>query len=728
MSMSKNMELLAPAGDMNCALAAFDAGADAIYAGLKKFNARERSGNFTFEEYGSLIRYAHEKGKKVYTTFNTVLRESEIEEASEFLAELQYLHPDAVIVQDFGVLRMIREYFPTLTIHASTQMALHNSDDIAVASALGIKRVILERQTTLDELKIIASKSPLELEVFVHGALCCCLSGSCLLSSWFGGASGNRGKCKQPCRRLFRNDKNKEGFYLSTGDLAAFSLIPEFRKMGIASLKIEGRLRKPDYVTKVTEAYRYLLDTAEKDFPEALKEAEKLFARTASRHSSLGFYKKETAQKVIRAGEVGGIGQYCGKVTKVLPNALETTLAGRVHIGDYLRVQGNSGDTGEVFCVLSLKVNNKECLKALPGMKCVIGTKEKNIPVDGVIYRIGEAGSNMEKRIRKLPPFKPEISMNLSLNHEELSISFPLFPEKKWSEKLFLAEAQKHFFSSEELAAAFSSMGQLPFVPVVKKAEVAGKFFFPASLLKEIRRKFGIWCNEDHLEALWQIHCRKNKEKLLSDYALLTGSPAETAEKERIVTEKDQERFYPFFVPQYAVEEVEKKFRSLAEEKNIREFYIASPGGFLLKKKCPEKELKLILAPPVPLANSFAAAEFQAMGASEGIIHTELGKEDMELLARKSPLKLLLYGEGRPVLFATRASVEKTNFLQTEDKERFLVRKENILTVLYPEKPLLFPEENPIAHTVFFRDRRLLDERKKENKESSPFNFFRGLS
>ena len=129
MMKEKNMELLAPAGDMNCALAAFDAGADAVYAGLKKFNARERSGNFSFEEYGKLIRYAHERGKKVYTTFNTVLRESEIAEAADFLAELEYLHPDAVIVQDFGIVRMIREYFPRLTIHGSTQMALHNSDD-----------------------------------------------------------------------------------------------------------------------------------------------------------------------------------------------------------------------------------------------------------------------------------------------------------------------------------------------------------------------------------------------------------------------------------------------------------------------------------------------------------------------------------------------------------------------------------------------------------------------
>lgn len=726
MMKEKNMELLAPAGDMNCALAAFDAGADAVYAGLKKFNARERSGNFSFEEYGKLIRYAHERGKKVYTTFNTVLRESEIAEAADFLAELEYLHPDAVIVQDFGIVRMIREYFPRLTIHGSTQMALHNSDDIAIAASMGIKRVILERQTTLDELKLIAEKTPLELEVFVHGALCCCLSGSCLLSSWFGGASGNRGKCKQPCRRLFRNDKGKEGFFLSTGDLAAYSLIPEFRKMGIASLKIEGRLRKPDYVTNVTKAYRMLLDAPEKDFPEALKEAECLFARTASRVSSLGFYRKETAQKVIRAGEVGGIGQYCGKVARVLPNALETVLAGRVHIGDFLRVQGDGGDTGEVFCVLSLKVNGKECVKALPGTKCIIGTKEKNIPRNGVIYRIGEAGSRMEGRIGKLAPFKPETVLDLALTQETLTVSFPFVPGKVWQEKLSLAPAEKHAFTSEELARAFDRMGELPFIPKCGRSIVEGEFFFPASLLKEIRRKFKDWCMENVSEKLLKHSCLENKRRLLLDYEQMELVSC-GEEKERILAKEDRERFYPFFLPEKNIGEQERKIRELIEKKGVKEFYIASPGGFLLQKRFADKNLKLILSAPLPLANSFAAAEFMALGAAEGMIHTELGKEDMSLLAEKSPLKLLLYGEGHVVLFATRAKVENTEYLEASDKERFLVRKEGVLTVLYPENLMKIPQE-VVPNTVYLVDKRLPEGENEKNKEISPFNFFRSLS
>ena len=159
------MELLAPAGSLAVALAAFDAGADAVYCGTKKFNARERSENFSVEELSRLIAFAHRNGRKVYVTFNTIVREREIEAAARVLAELDALRPDALIVQDLGVLRMIREFFPALTIHASTQMALHNSEAVRAAADMGAKRVILERQISMEELEKIAADSPVELEV-----------------------------------------------------------------------------------------------------------------------------------------------------------------------------------------------------------------------------------------------------------------------------------------------------------------------------------------------------------------------------------------------------------------------------------------------------------------------------------------------------------------------------------------------------------------------------------
>jgi putative protease len=176
-------ELLAPAGSPAAALAALDAGADAIYAGLARFNARERGENFSPEEMGKIIEHFHRHGKKVYITFNTLLKEQELPDAFEQLAILDSLHPDALLVQDLGVIRMVRKYFPHLNLHGSTQMELHNSAGLAVAEQLGLSRVVLERQVTLDELKLIKEKTNLELELFIHGALCCSLSGICFFSS-----------------------------------------------------------------------------------------------------------------------------------------------------------------------------------------------------------------------------------------------------------------------------------------------------------------------------------------------------------------------------------------------------------------------------------------------------------------------------------------------------------------------------------------------------------------
>ncbi|MBO4633050.1 MAG: U32 family peptidase, partial [Lentisphaeria bacterium] len=194
MTESKRVELLAPAGNPSVALSAFDAGADAVYCGLRKFNARERSENFTHDDLSRMVAYAHKLRRKVYVTFNTLLKESELDEAAREMAFLAEIRPDAVIVQNLGAARIMREYFPDLTLHASTQLGIHNSSGLEMAKKFGFQRVILERQVTLDELRKMVpdGKPPLEMELFIHGALCCCVSGSCLFSSWLGGWSGNR--------------------------------------------------------------------------------------------------------------------------------------------------------------------------------------------------------------------------------------------------------------------------------------------------------------------------------------------------------------------------------------------------------------------------------------------------------------------------------------------------------------------------------------------------------
>ena len=183
-------------------------------------------------------------------------------------------------------------------------------------------------------------------------------------------------------------------------------------------------------------------------------------------------------EKVIRPGEVGGLGQYCGKVTRILPGALETVLEGRVHVGDFLRVQGEQGDTGEVFCVLSLKVGGKSCVKALAGTKCVIGTKKEVAP-GGLIYRIGETRNDMEGRIGKMAPFKPEEEICVSLSEKEIFVSFPRFPGKSWRESLSLAQAENTPSPPESWKRPSGNRGSFPSFPALQSRKSTERFFFP---------------------------------------------------------------------------------------------------------------------------------------------------------------------------------------------------------------------------------------------------------
>ncbi len=249
-------ELLAPAGDMECLYAAVAAGADAIYVGGKRFGARAFAKNFEINELALAVRYCHLHRVKLYVTLNTLIEDREMADAVEYAASLYRIGVDALIVADIGVMSAIRRCVPSLELHASTQMSLHNTPGVKAAAELGVSRAVLARELSLDEIRSAVDNSPLEIEVFLHGALCVCYSGQCLFSSMVGGRSGNRGECAQPCRLPFNGGK----YPLSLKDLSLSNHIPELIESGVASLKIEGRMKSPDYVYTVTSIYRRLLD------------------------------------------------------------------------------------------------------------------------------------------------------------------------------------------------------------------------------------------------------------------------------------------------------------------------------------------------------------------------------------------------------------------------------------------------------------------------------------
>ncbi|MEQ2456501.1 U32 family peptidase [Flavonifractor hominis] len=273
------LELLAPAGSMEAVAAAVQNGADAVYLGYGDFNARRNAKNFSREEFAAAVSYCHVRGARVYLTLNTLLTDRELPRAAEFAAEASALGADAVLIQDLGVLRMLRQVAPDLPVHASTQMTIHNLDGVKMVADLGLSRAVLSRELSRDQIEYITQRSPIEIEVFAHGALCMCYSGQCFLSSIIGGRSGNRGLCAQPCRLKYGWMDKADSYPLSLKDLSLAGHLRELRKMGVSCVKLEGRMKRPEYVAVVTGIYSRAIKEDREPTAEELEQLRAAFSR-----------------------------------------------------------------------------------------------------------------------------------------------------------------------------------------------------------------------------------------------------------------------------------------------------------------------------------------------------------------------------------------------------------------------------------------------------------------
>ena len=272
-------ELLAPAGSPEALTAAIRAGADAVYMGASGFNARIGAANFTPESLKYEIARAHEAGVRIYLTLNTLVYDREIGDLLK-TAEAAYLAgADALIVADLGVASILRRTFPDFPLHASTQMSGHNLEQAKLLAGLGFERMVIARETSRENLALVCRESPIEIEAFVHGALCVCHSGQCLFSSIVGGRSGNRGLCAQPCRLPYSDAKGGKGYPLSLKDLSLAPHLPELIEMGVSSLKVEGRMKPPEYVAGVISIWRRLLDESRGANAEEMRRLAEIFSR-----------------------------------------------------------------------------------------------------------------------------------------------------------------------------------------------------------------------------------------------------------------------------------------------------------------------------------------------------------------------------------------------------------------------------------------------------------------
>jgi len=313
-------ELLAPAGNPEALDAAIHEGADAVYLGLKSFNARLRSSNFAWSQFEATVEALRRQNKKVLVTVNTVMQESEMERMFRFLGYLDRIGPDGIIVQDFGVMRLARAHFPRLRVHASTQMNIASARAANAMSRDGVSRVVLARELGLEEVREIRGRTSVELETFVHGALCVSVSGLCLFSSFLGGKSANRGLCAQACRRLYSAEVGggtRQGYFFSPHDLQLIDRIPDLVEAGVNSFKIEGRMKSAEYVGTVVSAYRYVLDHWREDRKGAVETAKRILANDFARAKTRYWYESPKAENVLNPDQAGGTGIYLGKIDRV---------------------------------------------------------------------------------------------------------------------------------------------------------------------------------------------------------------------------------------------------------------------------------------------------------------------------------------------------------------------------------------------------------------------------
>ena len=344
-------ELLAPAGDLEAGYAALYYGADAVYLGLQKFSARATAVNFNEENLNEFVGYAHSLSprRKVFVAINTLVQNAEISDLIESLNICSRCHVDAIIIQDLGVAKIVRDFYPELEMHASTQMAVHNKNGALALQKFGFKRVVAARELSQKEIAELASIPDLEIEAFIHGALCYSYSGICLFSSMETGRSANRGKCLYPCRACFKGEDGDK-HYFSMKDMA---LEQDVLKMPAYSLKIEGRKKSALYVAAVTDFYRRLLDGKGEDYNRA-ENIKQIFSRPWCK-----FHFNGRDKNVIDRDFVGHRGLSIGQISKISKNSFTFVTNHDIarHDGIQTDVQGEEKPFG--FSLLKMKVNSK---------------------------------------------------------------------------------------------------------------------------------------------------------------------------------------------------------------------------------------------------------------------------------------------------------------------------------------------------------------------------------
>jgi putative protease len=495
------VELLAPAGNKDAFVGAINAGANAVYLAGKNFGARKYASNFTLEEIKDLISYAHKRYVQVFVTVNTLVYEEEIKDFLAYTDALVAYHVDALIVQDLGILEVLVKRYPDTEIHASTQTNVYSIEQLKYLKELGVKRVILARETSIEDMKKMKAQVDIDLEVFVHGALCMSYSGNCYFSMLSGGRSGNRGECAQPCRlpyQLYRNEdmRSETCYLLSTKDLMTLPKIKDIIESGVVSLKIEGRMRRSEYVVHAVQTYRQAIDAfykkEEYDAKAAIDELSYMFNRQFTK----GYILKEDAKNIAYNIRPNHQGLEVGQVITYAKGKAKIHLSGNLRVGDGYRILGKTDVGGKVDRII------------YQGSKIEQATKGMDIVLD--LLKPVEPGSKIHKTMDKnldeqVIPYMDErfklIGIELKM---EAFVGHPLrvkarVKEKEWIElasDYIIEKAKKQGQSKEAIMDQFLRFGDTFYY--VKDIDIKSdeQGFIPNKVIKDLRRTLTSYMDE----------------------------------------------------------------------------------------------------------------------------------------------------------------------------------------------------------------------------------------
>ena len=680
----KKVELLAPAGNIENLKYAVMAGCDAVYLGLKKFGARAFSSNFSDNEFIEAVNYCHLYGVKVYVTLNTIIYDYEVE---DFLKTVDFIHKnnvDAVLIQDLGMLDLVRKTYPNLEVHASTQMHIHNLDGVKVLEKLGIKRAVLARETSIDTIKYIKENNNIELEVFVHGALCVSYSGECLMSKFIGGRSGNRGECAGACRLSYdvvdcnNNILNKNKYPISTKDLNTIYYIDKLIESGVASLKIEGRMKSKEYVYMVVKLYRDTIDNYYKTGKvivneEYLLKLKKIFNREYTK----GFLFNINNNELINSYRPNHMGVNVGKVLNYKNGYATILLTDHVSIGSGLRVLSkNNKDVG--ILVNEFYKNNKLVKDAYKNDIISIKAHDKVFKNDIVVITNDKSISNSIEDFIKNNKRKVLISGKVSckLGIITLEVSDGINKVVVSSNNVF--KSINKSTTKEDISIKLNKLVNTVYKFNSLDINIDSNLFIPLKEINGLKNNMVVLLND---KRLYKINYVKSKYYIdLPDF-----------KKEELITcytnniNNLDKKYDIVYTDKNCLPRVVDKYE------NYNNVMIGELGGF---NKCSNVTTDVSFN----VVNSYAVAFLHSMGASCVTLSYEMTDTDIENLVnsyinrynKRPNLELIVYGY--PVIMCSKYSLNKEynkNILYLKDRfnNKFrVITKNNIMYIYFYNK------------------------------------------